>query len=289
MKTKKIIFKRKLNNRIAKKFIALLGKRKMAFFSFIYLLRRYKNKSLIEQLDIIRPLITIVRLIRSGRPQERISHIKLDSSYAKAIRWLFVVNTPKKELAPTFFKIITNTSGLKERLLLQKNGISLRIGNTRIKRKRKKYLIFFKKVGNKLKRIRKKKGFWKHVKTRKLYKVAKKHKKKRGKFLLKLRFQFKKRYKKLHKIGYKVKFLAKEIPVYPQKRIVRILKENTYFYDLQKNSIKSYNKQKIQEQILKKDNTVVAIVNKQHQKKNNILVTDLNNQSKKIIELLKNV
>jgi len=143
MKTKKIIFKHKLNNRIAKKFIALLGKRKMAFFSFIYLLRRYKNISLIAQLNIIRPLITIVRLIRSGRPQERISHIKLDSSYAKAIRWLFVINTSKKELAPTFFKLVTNTAGFKERLLLQKSGISLLIGNTRIKRKRKKIPGFF--------------------------------------------------------------------------------------------------------------------------------------------------
>lgn len=99
-------------------------------------------------------------------------------------------------------------------------------------------MIFFKKIGkHKIKRLRKKKGFWKHVKTPRSYRIAKKHQKKRGKFLLKARLQYKKHFKRLQKIGRKLNLLVNEKPLYPQKAIVRIYKIETYFYDLQKNFI----------------------------------------------------
>ncbi len=99
-------------------------------------------------------------------------------------------------------------------------------------------MVIFKKLGkHKIKRLRKKKGFWKHVKTPRSYRIAKKHQKKRGKLLLKARLQYKKHYKRFQKIGRKLKLLLSEKPLYPQKAIVRISNIKTYFYDLQKNFI----------------------------------------------------
>lgn len=78
---------------------------------------------------------------------------------------------------------------------------------------------------------------WKHVKSPRAYKIAKKHKKLRGKKLLQLRLLYKKLYKRRRKIGKQITLLEKEKSAYPQRAIVRISDFTTYFYDLQKNII----------------------------------------------------
>ena len=81
--------------------------------------------------------------------------------------------------------------------------------------------------------MRKKKGFWKHVKSPRAYKIAKKHKKIRGKFLLKTRFNAKKQNKRVKKYGNNIKIKIKS-DIYPKQQYIRISKISHYFYDLQK-------------------------------------------------------
>jgi len=157
------------------------------FWDFLYLLQRYNNNTLLQQLNIIRPFITVVRIMRSGRPHESITHINLDASYGKAIRWLFVPDTPKKELALSFFKKSTTKRGIKERITLQKLAKDLRIGTSRLRRKKKKPKFFLIKNKNKKSRIKvklkriKKRKFWDLVRTPKAYFIAKTHKRKKRK------------------------------------------------------------------------------------------------------------